>query len=198
MPSASYEKQPLETLSIKDLRKLGPLISDILYQGRTAPPTNVEKVVFWALAESIFAHLPNLGVPSPLTVSTDRQGAVVKVENEKDGFSYSLRVEKLNPKVVADRYRSRRNFNVDDFVNISFEENTATVVLYSEMSRDDASQKFEVSSDRPRWAEEKRGKKQVKLRLPENLIHAVDANAESLGIDRNAWITLAIHQSLKP
>lgn len=49
-----------------------------------------------------------------------------------------------------------------------------------------------------RWAEARRGKKQVKLRLDPSLLEEVDAAVEAAGIDRNSWIEAAIQRTLKP
>ena len=49
---------------------------------------------------------------------------------------------------------------------------------------------------KPRWAEENRPKKQVKLRLQPDIIDDVDAAAEGDGLTRNDWIELAIKNQL--
>ena len=49
---------------------------------------------------------------------------------------------------------------------------------------------------RPRWAEETRPKKQVKLRLKPGMISEVDAAADSSGKNRNDWIEEAIQKAL--
>jgi hypothetical protein len=50
---------------------------------------------------------------------------------------------------------------------------------------------------KPRWAEENRPKKQVKLRLQPDLIDEVDAAAEETGLTRNDWIEQAILAQLR-
>lgn len=61
----------------------------------------------------------------------------------------------------------------------------------------------EISGDgknslRPRWAEELRPKRQVKLRLVPELIEQVDDAAKLEGVSRNDWIESAIRKSLEP
>lgn len=51
---------------------------------------------------------------------------------------------------------------------------------------------------RPRWAEENRPKKQVKLRLPPDLIDKVDEEAAAKGVTRNDWIEGLIEKALTP
>ncbi|HMN15271.1 MAG TPA: hypothetical protein PKD55_23385 [Bellilinea sp.] len=56
--------------------------------------------------------------------------------------------------------------------------------------------KTQERSIRPRWAEENRPKKQVKLRLQPELIQDVDEAADQEGLTRNDWIELAIKNQL--
>jgi predicted DNA binding CopG/RHH family protein len=49
---------------------------------------------------------------------------------------------------------------------------------------------------RPRWAEESRPKKQVKLRLEPDLISELDSAAASQGMTRNDWIEESIRSKL--
>ena len=51
---------------------------------------------------------------------------------------------------------------------------------------------------RPRWAEENRPKKQVKLRLSPDLIEQIDQEASGTELTRNDWIERAILNALKP
>jgi len=54
----------------------------------------------------------------------------------------------------------------------------------------------EPPSLRPRWAEENRPKKQVKLRLQPELIDEIDTSAKQDGKNRNDWIEAAIRHYL--
>lgn len=56
----------------------------------------------------------------------------------------------------------------------------------------------ELQSLRPRWAEEVRPKKQVKLRLEPDLIPKVEAAAKDAGLTRNDWIEKLIQNALEP
>jgi len=49
-----------------------------------------------------------------------------------------------------------------------------------------------------RWAEARRQKKPVKLRLPPELIEKLDSQAELDGLTRNDWIEAAIKNALAP
>ncbi|GLQ36784.1 hypothetical protein GCM10007908_04040 [Rhizobium albus] len=69
--------------------------------------------------------------------------------------------------------------------------------LMNEVSKN-PSDSTTAPSLRPRWAEENRPKKQVKLRLPPDLIDKVDAAVEGTELNRNDWIERAIQKALKP
>lgn len=56
--------------------------------------------------------------------------------------------------------------------------------------------RYESPTLKPRWAEENRPKKQVKLRLQPDLIEEVDAAADREGSNRNDWIEQAIKHHL--
>lgn len=61
---------------------------------------------------------------------------------------------------------------------------------------DDEKDKDAENPLRPRWAEEARPKKQVKLRLKPSMISQVDAASKSSGKNRNDWIEEAIQKAL--
>lgn len=89
-----------------------------------------------------------------------------------DKFSFTLRILQNTVKITA-----RPNASLEYVVN---------------------KKPQDAPSIRPRWAEENRPKKQVKLRLSPDLIDKVDTASDQDGLTRNDWIEAAIERALKP
>jgi predicted HicB family RNase H-like nuclease len=66
------------------------------------------------------------------------------------------------------------------------------------VSRRHMSNNDNTDTQRPRWAEEKRPKRQLKLRLDPQLIDKVERSAKEAGQTRNDWLEGVIRASLKP
>lgn len=93
---------------------------------------------------------------------------------------------------VYDPFRKAINSNFDGrkFVR-------EVIRKYSEMKKNTEGSGDVAGALTPRWAEQNRPKKQVKLRLPPDLISALDEAAEREGITRNDWIETSIRLRLK-
>ena len=139
----------------------------------------------------------------------DELGELARIARSALSFTDRWKIEKINivffgPEAVFSVHSEDIDYPLNFVVNVSNGNNLTVgphvkniIRKLSDVKKKTSDNQGAVGAISPRWAEQNRPKKQVKLRLPPDLITALDEAAEREGVTRNDLIEDSIRQRLQ-